>query len=370
MIFMRKSLIWVAITLVFSILLAFFAGAALLDVFVVEHESKEDIIVESVDFGSNSGTSSLESDLKETDNKSTSKPTGSTSNKNDKETSLNENSSSTPQLPNNTFLSNAELVTLSKAIKVTKDVGSHSNDNVSLSVTEKVFTSGRYKTTYFVVDIKVSSVEHVKTVLASGEKFSTNTVETVANLATANNAIFAINGDGCGQSNRSKGYLVRNGITYRSTARTSGDTEALVVYGDGNMEIIDEKETTLASVTNKWHVFSFGPALINNSKISVGVEQEIANQTMADNPRTAIGMVEPLHYVIIVGNGRTSVDKGLTLYQLAQALAYEGCTLGYNLDGGGSSTIWFKGEVLNYPTTHGSYKEREVSDIVYIEAGT
>ena len=136
------------------------------------------------------------------------------------------------------------------------------------------------------------------------------------------------------------------------------------------MEIIDEKKTTLASVTNKWHVFSFGPALINNSKISVGVEQEISNQTMADNPRTAIGMVEPLHYVIIVANGRTDSSKGLTLYQLAQALAYEGCTLGYNLDGGGSSTIWFKGEVLNYPTTHGSYKEREVSDIVYIEAGT
>jgi exopolysaccharide biosynthesis protein len=91
---------------------------------------------------------------------------------------------------------------------------------------------------------------------------------------------------------------------------------------------------------------------------------------MADNPRTAIGMVEPLHYVIIVGNGRTSVDKGLTLYQLAHALAYEGCTLGYNLDGGGSTTLWYNGNVINYPTTHGNYDEREVSDIVYIKART
>jgi exopolysaccharide biosynthesis protein len=90
---------------------------------------------------------------------------------------------------------------------------------------------------------------------------------------------------------------------------------------------------------------------------------------MADNPRTSIGMVEPLHYVIIVGNGRTNDSKGLTLYQLAQALAYEGCKVGYNLDGGGSSTLWFKGEVINFPTTHnGKYSEREVSDIVYIGA--
>ena len=163
--------------------------------------------------------------------------------------------------------------------------------------------------------------------------------------------------------------MVRNGVTYRQAARSSsGDTESLVIHGDGSMEIIDERKTTFAFVENKWHVFSFGPALINNGAISVTKGQEISGQSMADNPRTSIGMVEPLHYVIIVGNGRTNDSKGLTLYQLAQALAYEDCKVGYNLDGGGSSTLWFKGEVINYPTTNGRYSEREVSDIVYIGA--
>lgn len=114
---------------------------------------------------------------------------------------------------------------------------------------------------------------------------------------------------------------------------------------------------------------SFGPGLIKNNSIAVTTNQEISgDKSMNDNPRTAIGMVEPLHYVMIVGNGRTNASKGLTLYQLAQALAYEGCTLGYNLDGGGSSTLWFNGKVINYPTTNGRYSEREVSDIVYIGA--
>ena len=43
------------------------------------------------------------------------------------------------------------------------------------------------------------------------------------------------------------------------------------------------------------------------------------------------------------------------------------CVTAYNLDGGGSSTMWFNGEVVNKPTSYGSkISERAVSDIVYI----
>lgn len=373
---LNKVWLWVAITLVFSICLTTCAGAALLDVFVIEHDSDEDIIVESVDFGNKSENVSLENG-KETGSKSTSKATSSSNNKetnkNNSSTSGNSSSSnesySSPIKFEDTIFSEAEYNVVSKAVSVTKQVGTHTNDDVSLTVTEKVFTSGSDKTTYFVVDIKLSSVEALKTALASGDKLTTNKTAKVAELASAKNAILAINGDGCGQSKRTTGYVVRNGVTYRSTARSSsGDTESLVIYGNGSMSIIDERTTALDSISNKWHVFSFGPSLINNGVISVTKNQEISGQSMADNPRTAIGMVEPLHYVIIVGNGRTSSSKGLTLYQLAQALAYEGCTVGYNLDGGGSSTLWFNGEVINYPTTNGKYSERAVSDIVYIVA--
>ena len=366
---MRKTLNWVAITLAFSICLTFCAAAALLDVFVIEHESDEDIIVETVDFGGNSGNLFLESELETTTSKSTNKST----NKTGKETTSKSSTTGITDSPinqgsGNIALSESEIAEISKAISLVKTVGAYSNDNASISVSEKIFTAGKDKTTYFVVDIRLSSVEYLKTALASGNTFTTNKTETVANLAKANNAILAINGDGCGQSKRTKGYLVRNGITYRSTAKTSGDTESLVIYGDGTMGIIDEKKTALSTVNNEWQVFSFGPSLINNGAISVTERQEISGQSMADNPRTAIGMVEPLHYVMIVGNGRTNDSKGLTLYQLAQALAFEGCTMGYNLDGGGSTTLWFNGSVINYPTTNGKYKERGVSDIVYIGA--
>ena len=86
---------------------------------------------------------------------------------------------------------------------------------------------------------------------------------------------------------------------------------------------------------------------------------------MTSNPRTAIGQVSALHYIVIVSDGRTSQSDGLTLYALATLMKDRGCTVAYNLDGGGSSTLWFNGEVINNPTDGRSDGERKVSDIVY-----
>ena len=113
-------------------------------------------------------------------------------------------------------------------------------------------------------------------------------------------------------------------------------------------------------------ILSFGPALLIDSQISVSKNEEVG-KAMASNPRTAIGVVDELHYLLVVSDGRTSVSEGLSLYELAEFMQSMNCTIAYNLDGGGSSTMVFNGEVINNPTTNGkSIKERGVSDIVYI----
>ena len=69
----------------------------------------------------------------------------------------------------------------------------------------------------------------------------------------------------------------------------------------------------------------------------------------------------------MVSDGRTDESEGLSLYELAEFLQELGVETAYNLDGGGSSTMVYQGEVVNNPTTSGnSVKERSVSDIVYI----
>ena len=67
----------------------------------------------------------------------------------------------------------------------------------------------------------------------------------------------------------------------------------------------------------------------------------------------------------MVVDGRTADSRGVTLAQLADLFVKYGCETAYNLDGGGSSTMVFNGQVINQPTDGRKDGEREVSDIVY-----
>ena len=112
------------------------------------------------------------------------------------------------------------------------------------------------------------------------------------------------------------------------------------------------------------NLLAFGPSLVENGQITVSSSSEVG-QAMSSNPRTAIGIIDENHYIIVVSDGRTSESAGLSLYQLAEVMQSYGVQTAYNLDGGGSSTLYFNGQVINKPTTNGNISERSVSDIVY-----
>ncbi len=66
----------------------------------------------------------------------------------------------------------------------------------------------------------------------------------------------------------------------------------------------------------------------------------------------------------MVSDGRSGESEGLTLYELAEFLQSLGARTAYNLDGGGSSTMVFLGDVVNNPS--GRSGERAVTDILYV----
>ncbi|MNP65019.1 hypothetical protein D3C76_1605730 [compost metagenome] len=77
-------------------------------------------------------------------------------------------------------------------------------------------------------------------------------------------------------------------------------------------------------------------------------------------------MIAPNHYVFVVVDGRNEgYSRGMTLTELADLMQDLGATEAYNLDGGGSSTMYFMGRVVNNP--QGKNQERGVSDILYIK---
>lgn len=236
---------------------------------------------------------------------------------------------------------------------------SYKDDNISITITEY----RENDTTIYVADVQLSSAEYLKTALAYGA-YGKNVTEKTSEIAKENNAILAINGDYYGS--QEKGYVLRNGVLYRDVASSS--QEDLVIYQNGSFEIITEENVSADSLLSggAQQILSFGPALVVNGEISV-TENEEVGKAKASNPRTAIGIVDELHYLLVVSDGRTSESEGLSLYELAGFMQSLGASVAYNLDGGGSSTLYFNGEVVNNPTTNGrSIKERSVSDIVYI----
>ena len=218
-------------------------------------------------------------------------------------------------------------------------------------------------TTVYLADVQVSSPEYLKTALAD-DSYGRNITQKTSEMAEENGAILAVNGDYYGS--RESGYVLRNGTLYRSKA--ARDQEDLVIYDDGTFAVISEEEISAKQLEEfgAEQIFSFGPALVLDGEIAVTRNEEVG-KAMADNPRTAIGIVEDCHYLLVVSDGRTSESEGLSLYELAEFMQSVGAELAYNLDGGGSSAMYFNGEIVNNPTTNGkSIKERSVSDIVYI----
>lgn len=235
----------------------------------------------------------------------------------------------------------------------------YQDENISITLTEYSVAD----TTVYVADVQLSSAEYLQTALAQNA-YGKNVTDETSDIAADAGAILAINGDYYGS--QESGYVLRNGTLYRSTAENG--QEDLVIYEDGSFEVIPETEITAEELLEKGavQILSFGPGLITEGELSVSVTDEVG-RAKSSNPRTAIGIIDDLHYVFVVSDGRTSESEGLSLYELAEFMQSLGVTTAYNLDGGGSSTLYFNGQVINNPTTTGnSIKERKVSDIVYI----
>ena len=209
----------------------------------------------------------------------------------------------------------------------------YQDENITVTLKEYY----EYDTHIYVADVLLTSAEYLKTAFAE---------------------------DTYGKNIQESGYVIRNGVVYRDNGNGN---DILCLYADGRMEVVDSDEYTAEELAAQgvWQAFCFGPGLLEDGLVTVTEDQEVG-KSMASNPRTAIGMITNNHYVFVVSDGRTHESEGLSLYELAQFMQTLGVQTAYNLDGGGSSTMYFNGQVVNNPTTNGKIKERGVSDIVYI----
>ena len=246
----------------------------------------------------------------------------------------------------------------------------YTSDDASVAISNVVTGSGDATVTYYVADVTLSDATALRSAFAQNS-FGENIIETTSAIAQANDAVFAINGDYYGF--RDTGIVIRNGVVYRD----SGAREGLAFSLDGSVTVYDETTTTADELVANgvWNTLSFGPAILEDGQVVAGIEEveidtNFGNHSIqGEQPRTAVGVIDNNHLVFVVVDGRSpGYSAGVTLTGLAEIMQSLGAQTAYNLDGGGSSTMYFGGSVVNDPLGKG--EERGTSDILYIGASS
>lgn len=159
-----------------------------------------------------------------------------------------------------------------------------------------------------------------------------------------------------------EGFVISGSGRFRSTVLDAARTGAPVTFirkWDGLPRELTRDRNTL-DITNGV------PQLISSGKIDITWEQEKATRSFVEtrHPRTAVAKLRDGRLLMLTADGRTDRSAGLDLFDLADYLLELGAVDAMNLDGGGSTTMWLDGRVVNSPSDKDG--ERKVSDVLVV----
>ncbi len=160
------------------------------------------------------------------------------------------------------------------------------------------------------------------------------------------------------------GVVIRNSEVIATKTRNSQkkrpwpNLDTMAVYQDGSMKTFDCDALTAEEYLEQGavQVFAFGPWLLSGVQVHPNLEK-INNYS---EPRAALGMIEPFHYILIVTAGRpTSKYQGYKLTWLAEKMLEYGCTEALNLDGGDTVALAFNNKVI----IHGNMEAKKLRNL-------
>lgn len=244
---------------------------------------------------------------------------------------------------------------------------------------------------YAKIDIKDKQIA-VRSIASEGGKG----LETTPEIAVKSKAILAINGgyftfkpDAANFGLSSVSLLVSNGknVAYNQTGISRKDKNANVatfyptrsafglrgskvdvawVYSENGKNFFYTKPNPITddfvqpkptkktpSKRQRWKMkeaMGGGPVLVENSQKYITDDEELFAQIAGVNPRTAVGYTDKNGVIFLVVDGRQEISEGVTFDELADIFLGLGVKEAVNLDGGGSSTFWVNGQVLNKPS--------------------
>ena len=226
---------------------------------------------------------------------------------------------------------------------------------------------------YYIVDIVIKDPSQIRTASSEPTTFITERRVKADVIAKRVNAVFALNGDYCGDFHgyESTKYILRQGTVYRDTVDTRLDM--LLIDEDGDLHILPagpelaDLDKTRIDGKKVINALQFGPGLIidgvpaeDSYLLSIEHSPQFADPAEREN-RLCLAQVGPLHYKVIA----TRDGANIALFKQLVTDLVPDCVNAYILDGGGSTQLVFLGRKYNNANFKTNQTMRKLSDIIY-----
>jgi hypothetical protein len=210
----------------------------------------------------------------------------------------------------------------------------------------------RQHITYIEADLDHSNVEVVLPYLPTGIQRTSTLVP-----AQFSDAIAAVNGTYFNTTDVGHNtYLRIDNVEIPHKPRTKGEWGhhgALARDASDNWGIIEMPTTGGEWDDNNTHpdIMANGPMLVWGG---VYANAYSGTHCTGRHPRTAVGITSDNRIILLTADGRTDRGAGLTCEETGQVLIWLDVVEAVNMDGGGTTTAWIKGEpnsgIVNYPS--------------------
>lgn len=151
-----------------------------------------------------------------------------------------------------------------------------------------------------------------------------------------------------GKAYKSKVAFIREGgnspITKSSVILSVGPKLLSSISTVNVGETLEIKLETEPNLTGSANAIGGGEILLVNGEIVTD------GKSKDRHPRSIIGWNPEFLFLVVVDGRAPKVAIGMTYSELANLAQVLGCSEALNLDGGGSSTLWANGKVLNTPS--------------------
>lgn len=212
--------------------------------------------------------------------------------------------------------------------------------------------------------IEIDLNKHHKKLKLAGVSRSTKPTST---FAQENKAVVAING---GFFNTKTGgavdYIMIDGEVINHSRNNHPRANAYLAFDRKSIQIVPDSLS--AAIAD--NILLAGPLLILDGKI-IDIDKNKFNDNK--HPRTAVAL-RGRSLIFITIDGRNKRSHGVSLPELSQILSWHGSDAAMNLDGGGSTAMYVKGQpdrgIVNYPSDNKQFDhqgERPVANIIYIK---